>query len=294
MLLNDYLREEFGEKVYKISFDIGAGCPNRDGKFSFGGCAFCSEKASGDFAENLTIDNFDQCVERAIERIRSKTDCNKFISYFQSHTNTYFTPDFRRDSFERLCERFAQRDDIAAISVGTRADCVDDETVAFLRKINTYKPVWVEIGLQTIHDDIRDRMNCCFTLADFEETYKKLEAAGLKTVVHVILGLPGETISMMDETADYLSSLKPFGIKIQMLHVLEGTALSKIYEEEKFPILSMEEYADEVVKFIRKMPRDVVIHRMTGDGDRELLIEPLWSTDKKKVLNMINRKLRDV
>ena len=294
MLLNDYLREEFGEKVYKISFDIGAGCPNRDGRYSFGGCAFCSEKASGDFAEILTENNFDEGVERAIGRIRSKTDCNKFIAYFQSHTNTYFTKDFTRESFENLCKRFADRNDIVAISIGTRADSVDDETILFLQNLNQIKPVWVEIGLQTIHDETRERMNCCFTLADFDNTFRKLKDAGLKTFVHIILGLPGESISMMDETADYLSKLKPFGIKIQMLHILKGTILSRTFDEEKFHILSMEEYTDEVVKIIGKMPPDTVIHRMTGDGDRELLTAPDWSKDKKRVLNMINRKLRDV
>lgn len=292
MFLNEYLREKYGTKVYKLAFDIKATCPNRDGKVGFGGCCFCSEGGSGDFAVSLNENNVTKRIAEAKEKVSGKVENGKYIAYFQSHTNTYFTNDFTFERFKNLIEKVIINEDIVGISIGTRADCLDDETINYLKSINERKEVWVEIGLQTIHDETRERMNCCFKLTDFEKTYHKLNEAGIKTVVHMIVGLPGESEKDIIETAEYISSLDVFGLKIQLLHVLKNTKLADIYLDERFYVLSMEEYTDLVVKIIKMMPSKTVIHRMTGDGPADILIAPMWSRDKKKVLNMINKKLR--
>lgn len=293
MLLNDYLRQEFGEKLYKLSFDPGATCPNRDGSKGVGGCAFCSEGGSGDFALNINDANIDESINSAKLAIKKKFNGDRYIAYFQSHTNTYFKDDFTLDYLRKILLKVAEREDIAVISIATRADCINEEIAGMLAEVNAIKTVWVEIGLQTIHDKTREEMNCCFTLNDFEKTYGILTKYNLKTIIHMIVGLPGESEEEIMETAMYISQIHPFGLKIQLLHVLENTKLADIFFGASFRILSMEEYTDLVVRIVKMMPEDVVIHRMTGDGPGNLLIEPKWSTDKKRVLNMINKKLRE-
>lgn len=293
MFLNDYLRSEYGEKVYKLSFDLGATCPNRDGSLSTGGCAFCSEGGSGDFAVSADDENFDEQIEKAKKKVAAKTDCRKFIAYFQSHTNTYLSGKITIEYLEKVFMKAANNPEIVGISIGTRADCINEEIVSLLSKINEIKPVWVEIGLQSVSDKTRDEMNCCFSLSQFEQSFELLKRNNIKTIVHMIVGLPGENEEDWLKTAEYIAKIHPFGIKIQLLHVLKNTKLAEIYRNGQFSVLTMEKYTDICVKIIKMLPEDTVIHRMTGDGPKDILIEPKWSTDKKRVLNTINKKLRE-
>ena len=288
--LSEYLKSEYGEKIYKLSLCSGCTCPNRDGTVGTGGCTFCSEGGSGEFAAAPGPLN-DQ-IEDARQRIAAKTDARRFIAYFQSFTNTYGDPDHLR----RIYREAILRDDIAVLSLGTRPDCLGDEIMEMLQELNQIKPVWVELGLQTIHEKTALRINRGYPLPVFEEAVRKLKQAGLQVIVHVILSLPGEDREDMLETARYLSGLNPGidGIKLQMLNILEGTAMAEEYKEHPFPLLTMEEYAEIVCEMIRILPDDIVVHRMTGDGPGNLLIAPEWVRNKKKVLNTIHRRLRDI
>ena len=287
--LSEYLKSEYGEKIYKLSLCSGCTCPNRDGTVGTGGCTFCSEGGSGEFAAAPGPLN-DQ-IEDARRRIAAKTDARRFIAYFQSFTNTYGDPDHLR----RIYREAILRDDIAVLSLGTRPDCLGDEIMEMLQELNQIKPVWVELGLQTIHEKTALRINRGYPLPVFEEAVRKLKQAGLQVIVHVILSLPGESREDMLETARYLSALNPGidGIKLQMLNILEGTAMAEEYRGHPFPLLSLEEYAETVCDMIRILPDDIVVHRMTGDGPGNLLIAPDWVRNKKKVLNTIHRRLRN-
>ena len=285
--LSDVLKEEYGEKIYKLSLSSGCTCPNRDGTVGTGGCTFCSEGGSGDFAAAFAP--IPQQIREAQARIRQKTDARRFIAYFQSFTNTY--GDVER--LKRLYEETIRREDIVALSIGTRPDCLGDEVMEMLFSLNKEKPVWVELGLQTAHDDTAKRVNRGYDLGCFEAAYARLKAAGLTVILHLIFGLSGESREDMLDSVRYIAALKPQadGVKLQMLHVLKGTELARQYEEKPFPLLSMEEYTDLIAESVRILPEDMVIHRMTGDGPRKLLIAPLWTTDKKRVLNTLRRKL---
>ena len=285
--ISEVLKSKYGEKVYKLSLSSGCTCPNRDGKLGTGGCTFCSEGGSGDFAASLAP-IADQ-IEDAKKRIQAKTDAKKFVAYFQSYTNTY--GDVKR--LKALYEETIRRDDIVILSLGTRPDCLDHEVMQMLINLNQIKPVWVELGLQTIHDRTAESFHRGYPLSVFEDAYQRLKAAGLTVIAHVIFGLPGESHEDMLYTIRYLASLSPSldGIKIQMLHILEGTAIGEQFKRLPFPLLSLEEYTDLVVESIRILPESTVIHRMTGDGPGWLLIAPEWSRNKKKVLNTIRRKL---
>lgn len=382
--LSDYLKKEYGEKVYRLSLSSGCTCPNRDGSICYdiksdeyhivdsnvgepntqksnreesciwkagggavrltGGCTFCSEGGSGEFAAgNRQTDNsfpdIDSQIEFAKKVIQKKTDAKKFIAYFQSFTNTY--GNVRRLS--ELYHRAISRDEIVALSIGTRPDCIGDDILDMLKELNEIKPVWIELGLQTIHEKTARRINRGYKLKTFVDAYHRLKAAGITVIVHVILGLPGESKEDMLETVKYLSNLNPHldGIKLQNLQILKGT---KMYEELKADIddpekvtqndpakkiqdyfkvkscidnnkmkrtdehdnlisdfessanindyhsMTMEEYTDLVAECIALLPKECVVHRMTGDGPRKLLVDPLWSLDKKRVLNMLSRK----
>ena len=285
--LNDVLKAAYGEKVYKLSLSSGCTCPNRDGTVSVGGCTFCSEGGSGDFAAPLAP--LDQQIADAKARIRRKTDARKFIAYFQSYTNTY--GDLTR--LEALYTEAIGRDDVVILSLGTRPDCLGPDVIAMLRRLNRIKPVWVELGLQTIHDRTAACLNRGYPLSAFAEGYRALKEAGLTVIVHVIFSLPGETREDMLDTVRYLAALAPppDGVKLQMLHVLRGTALGAQYEKAPFPLLSLEEYADLIAESLRILPEDTVLHRMTGDAPGKLLIAPEWTRNKKRVLNTINRKI---
>ncbi len=287
--LTDVLKREYGEKVYKLSLSSGCTCPNRDGNIGTGGCAFCSEGGSGEFAAKA--ETIDLQIEEAKERIRRKTDAERFIAYFQSYTNTYGDV----DELAELYESVIRREDIAILSIATRPDCLGDEVLRMLKRLNTIKPVWVELGLQTIHVRTAAAMNRGYLLPVFQEALGNLKSAGIEVIVHVIFGLPGETREDMLETVHYLAGLHPGpdGIKMQMLNILKGSTLGKQYEEHPFPLLTLEEYTDLIAESIRILPENMVIHRMTGDGPGNLLIAPDWVRNKKKVLNTIHRKLRE-
>lgn len=287
--LSDVLKERYGEKVYKLSLSSGCTCPNRDGSVGFGGCSFCSSGGSGEFASDTG--DIEKQIEDAKERILKKTSSKRFIAYFQSFTNTY--GDAR--TLKELYEAVVRRDDIAVLSIGTRPDCLGDEILDMLASLNLIKPVWVELGLQTMHDRTAAGLNRGYALPVFEEAVRNLKSVGIEVIVHVIIGLPGETKDDMLQTIRYLSGMVPAvdGIKIQMLNILKGTAMGERYEREPFPLLSLEEYTDLVAESLRILPEQMVVHRMTGDGPGQLLIAPDWVRNKKKVLNTIQRKLRE-
>lgn len=285
--LNRYLRERFGEKVYKLALDGGMSCPNRDGTVGTGGCIFCSAGGSGDFAEGRCASVSEQ-IERAKARVRGKTDAAKFIAYFQSYTNTYAPVEY----LERLFREALADGSVAALSIGTRPDCLPEEVVALLGRLNRVKPVWVELGLQTIHEKTARYIRRGYALEVYENALKRLKAAGIEVIVHVILGLPGETREDMLATIDYLAGEhRPDGIKLQLLHVLEGTDLAEDYRAGKFRCMEMEEYFDLLFECLRRLPKDMVIHRLTGDGPKRILIAPQWTGDKKRVLNAMRREM---
>lgn len=295
LTLSDFLKQKYGQKLYKLSLESGCTCPNRDGTLGTGGCTFCSAGGSGEFAERVSPDDINSQIEAAKQRIIKKLpadvppDKRKFIAYFQSYTNTYGDTDRLTDLYEKVISR----DDIVILSIGTRPDCIDDEKLEMIKSLNRIKPVWAELGLQTIHDETAERIHRGYSTSVFEECYKRLKAAGLTVIVHVILGLPGESREDMLDTVRYLGELSPRldGIKLQMLNVLEGSQLAEEYRERHFSQMSMEEYTDLVVECLRLLPEQTVIHRMTGDGPRKLLISPKWVTDKKRVMNMLRNKI---
>ena len=290
--LSEHYRRRFGCKVYKLSLQSGCSCPNRDGNIGFGGCIFCSEGGSGDFAAPLLpIEEQIQIAKHRVEHKLPKDKSGRYIAYFQSYTNTY--GDVKRLSV--LYRKTLSFPEIVGISIGTRPDCLPEEMLDMLSELNTIKPVTVELGLQTVHNKTAEKIHRGYNTDVFEKAYKSLTLRGIEVVVHVILGLPGENIADMLDTIDYLAELKPVlpGIKLQLLHILKGTALAAEYSKNHFPIFTMDEYTDLVVECIRRLPEETVIHRMTGDGPKSLLIAPEWSGDKKRVLNMLNRKLRE-
>ena len=288
----DYeLKRQFGQKIYKVSLDGGMSCPNRDGTVGTGGCTFCSQGGSGEFAVGRTgyPDVWEQ-IEQAKTRVHRKISGEgKYIAYFQSYTNTYAPVDYLRTLFERAITH----PDIVALSVGTRPDCLGDEVVALLKELNRQKPVWVELGLQTIHEKTAERIHRGYRLEVFEDAYRRLKEAGLTVVVHVILGLPGETKEEMLETVDYLGKIPVDGIKLQLLHILKGSQMAAEYEKNPFSLMELEEYLDLILTCVARLPQSVVIHRLSGDGAKTLLIGPAWSANKKLVLNRMTQKFRE-
>ncbi len=280
--------------MYKISLQSGCSCPNRDGTISRGGCTFCSEGGSGDFAAALLP--VDEQIELGIKMVESKLPKNsghKFIAYFQSYTNTY-------GDTQRLISLFedALKDErILVLSIGTRPDCISDDMISELRKLQDKydKKIWIELGLQSVHDETARRINRGYTLKVFDDAYRRLKDAGLSVIVHVIIGFPWEEEEDILATVRYLSELTPVldGIKLQLLHVLKGTKLGEEYEKEHFHVLSLPEYCSILVKCLKLLPAETVVHRITGDGPKKILIAPLWSGDKKRVLNTINKVVRE-
>ena len=293
--LSDYCKEKFGTKVYRLSLSTGCSCPNRDGKAGRGGCSFCSEGGSGEFATK--VKPVEVQIEEAKDRVKSKfpkdikEEDKKYIAYFQSFTNTYGDVDRLGGIFKTA----VLRDEIAAISIGTRPDCLEEDMLDLLDELNKIKPVWIELGLQTIHEDSAKAFNRGYSLPVFNKAYIELKKRNIEVIVHVILGLPGETDKDMYETVRYLANLSPKldGIKLHLLHILKNTRLEREYREKPFKILSLDEYTEILINCLRILPESVVIHRMTGDGDKRLLVEPLWSADKKRVLNTINKAIRE-
>lgn len=285
--LNNYLRNKFGKKVYKISIDGGFTCPNRDGKISTGGCIFCSAKGSGDFATSKSL-SITQQIEQGKERVRSKTKDNSFIAYFQAFTNTYAPIDVLESKFTEALNH----KDIVALSVATRPDCVDDNVLKLLEKLNKIKPVWVELGLQTIKESSVDYIRRGYENSVYVDTATKLRNIGIEVITHIILGLPNESKFDMLRSVDFACKYSD-GIKLQLLHILKGTDLLKDYEDSKFNALTMEQYIDILCDAVSIIPKNVIIHRLTGDGDKKILVAPLWSGNKKVVLNTINKTFEE-
>lgn len=299
----DYeMKKQFGKKVYRLALDAGCTCPNRDGTCGVGGCIFCADSEYSQYFDDDLKNVFDETydvmnvrnqIDLAKCKVAGKTKENAYIAYFQSHTGTY-------GDINRLCGLYREaimQPDIVALSIGTRPDCISDEWIVRLRELNEIKPVWIELGLQTINDRTAEIINRGYTLSVFEETYRKLKEAGLTVIVHVIIGLPLETEEDAEKTVKYLAGLVPVldGIKLHNLNILEGTKLCKMYRKDASIIheYTMEEYLALVVRLIRLLPPETVIHRITGDGSRKLLVTPKWITDKKKVQNTFRKMMAD-
>lgn len=285
---NKYLKDKFGQKVYKISLDGGFTCPNRDGKTGTRGCIFCSKGGSGDFAENREMSITEQ-IESGKKRVEKKIKSGKYIAYFQAFTNTYAPVEMLRQKYEEAINH----PDIVALSIATRPDCLGDDVLRLLDEMNKIKPVFVELGLQTIHQKSAKYIRRGYDLSVYDKAVRDLKKIGVNVVVHVILGLPNESENDMLETVKYVCESGANGIKLQLLHVIDGTDLAKDYEKGLFKTLEFDEYVNLIVKCVKIIPKDIVIHRLTGDGAKKDLIAPLWSADKKKVLNAINKALRE-
>lgn len=283
-MLSQYYKETFGCKVYKLSLDGGFTCPNRDGTLGTGGCIFCT--GSAEFTERA-CDSIAQQLERAKARVSAKNKGGKYIAYFQSYTNTYAPAQHLRSQFLAAIEP----DDIVGLSIATRPDCLGREVIALLQELNQIKPVYVELGLQTIHQRTADYIRRGYPTQVYYDAMSHLRAAGIHTVTHIILGLPGESVDDMVQTTQAAVDSGTEGIKFHLLHVMRGTDLVKDYEAGKFSCLSMEEYGSILKACIDILPENMVLHRITGDGAKKDLIAPLWSADKKKVLNYLYKRL---
>lgn len=285
-MLNDYLRERFGCKVYKIALDGGFTCPNRDGTLSYGGCIFCSAGGSGEFAGDRAMDITSQ-IESGKEKVSKKIKNGKYIAYFQSYTGTYAPVEKLRELFTEAINH----KDVVALSIATRPDCLPDDVLSLLKELNKIKPVWIELGLQTIHERTAKYINRGYELKVYDEAVKKLKAIGIEVIVHVIIGLYDETVDEMLETVKYVCDSGADGIKLQLLHVLKGSGLEEEYQKGRVNILSEDEYID-ILKMCKEIiPENVVVHRLTGDGDKKILIEPQWSANKRHVMNRIRKEL---
>ncbi len=285
-LLNDYLRETFGCKVYKIALNGGFTCPNRDGSIGTGGCIFCSEGGSGEFATDPSLSVTEQ-IEQGKKRVSGKERDGKYIAYFQAYTGTYAPI----DRLKSLYTKAINHPDIVALSIATRPDCLPNETIFLLSELNQIKPVWVELGLQTIHDKSAAYIRRGYNLSVYDSTVAILRENNIEVITHMIIGLPGESIEDMLDTVKYICRSGATGIKLQLLHVLKGTDLEKEYKAGRVRILSEGEYIDILKQCVKLIPENVVIHRLTGDGDKRILVAPLWSGDKKHVWNRIQKEV---
>lgn len=285
---NKYLKDKFGQKVYKISLDGGFTCPNRDGKIDTRGCIFCSKGGSGDFAQSRNLSITEQ-IESGKKRVEKKIKSGKYIAYFQAFTNTYAPVEILRAKYSEAINH----PDIVALSIATRPDCLGDDVIELLDEMNKIKPVFVELGLQTIHSDSAKYIRRGYSLEVYNEAVKKLKNIGVNIVVHIILGLPNESEEDMLESVKYVCQSQIDGIKLQLLHIIAGTDLAKDYEKGLFKTLEFDEYVELIAKCVAIIPKNIVIHRLTGDGAKKDLIAPLWSADKKRVLNAINKALRE-
>ena len=284
--LNEHYREKFGCKVYKLSIDAGFTCPNRDGTLGSGGCIFCSGEGSGEFAEKGC--SVSSQLEEAKKRVCAKNKGGKYIAYFQSFTNTYAPVEHLR----KLYHEAIAPGDIVGLAIGTRPDCLGADVLALLAEVNTVKPVSIELGLQTIHPDSVRYIRRGYENEVYFDAVRRLKDAGIDVVTHIILGLPGETAEMAVQTTRAAVEAGTNGVKFHLLHVLRGTDLAADYEAGKFRCLSLEEYGQWLKACLDILPPDVVVHRITGDGAKRDLIAPLWSADKKRVLNYLNSVLR--
>lgn len=281
------LKKRFGEKVYKLALNGGMTCPNRDGKVGSGGCIFCSAGGSGDFAASRSLSVTDQ-IRSQKEALKEKKTARKYIAYFQAYTNTYEKAEY----LERIFTEAISDPDVVVLSIATRPDCLPEDILDLLARLNRIKPVWVELGLQTMHEDTARFIRRGYELPVFEQAVTELRRREIEVIVHTILGLPGEDEHAILQTLAYLNGMDIQGIKLQLLHILKGTDLGSLYEKGQVPVLSEEAYIDLILKCISHISPEITIHRLTGDGPKELLLAPLWSCRKRTVLNEIHSELK--
>ena len=286
--LDYYIKETFGEKLYKISLDGGMTCPNRDGTLGTRGCIFCSAGGSGDFASDRHVSIHEQ-LEQGKQLIARKFSGSSYIAYFQAYTNTYAPVSYLENVFKEVMND----DDVKVLSIATRPDCLSPEILELLSRLNQIKPVWVELGLQTIHESSANFIRRGYPLDVFEKSVYDLKKIGVSIIVHTILYLPDESEDMMLETISYLNKLPINGIKLQLLHILKGTDLASIYEETLISLPTLDEYLKLLGKLISHLRPDIVVHRLTGDGPKSLLIAPLWTGNKRLVLNTLQKYFKD-
>ena len=286
--LDYYIKQNFGEKLYKLSLNGGMSCPNRDGTLGRGGCIFCSAGGSGDFASDRNLSIPEQ-IQNAKELVSKKHSGSSYIAYFQAYTNTYAPTSY----LEHIFTEAIQEPDIKVLSIATRPDCLSQETLELLERLNQQKPVWVELGLQTIHKASSDFIRRGYDLDVFEKAVYDLKGRGISVIVHTILYLPNETTDMMLQTISYLNKLPIYGIKLQLLHILKGTDLADYYMSNPFHLPDLEEYLETLGTMISHLRPDIVVHRITGDGPKSLLIAPLWTGNKRHVLNSIQKYFKN-
>lgn len=285
--LNSFLRSKFNDKVFKISLDAGFTCPNRDGSIGTGGCIFCSPRGSGDFAG--TCSDLVQQFEEVKEMMNKKWKNGKYIVYFQAYTNTYADVETLKEKYYSVLNL----EGVVGIAIATRPDCLNSEILDLLEEIGKQKYLWVELGLQTIHQNTADLINRGYPLETYIKAVQELKKRNIDVVTHVILGLPGESREDMLQTVDFVANTDTQGIKLHLLHLVKDTRLVDLFERGQLRIMEMDEYADLIVDCIERIPESMVIHRITGDGPRETLIEPRWSLKKWEVINSIEHQLMD-
>ena len=285
--LNDFFKDEFKDKIFKVSLDGGFTCPNRDGKVAHGGCIFCSDVGSGEFAGNRRKSITEQ-IDEQLEFLKDKVKDKKVIAYFQNFTNTYGDVDYLREIYYEALNH----PKVLGLAIGTRPDCIEDDTLELLKEINEKHFFWIELGLQTIDDKVAKIINRGYPLSTYIETSKKLKDSGIKFVTHMIVGLPTEEREDILNTAKCIVQSGAWGIKIHSLHIIKGTPLERLYNDKKFKVFTLDEYVDIVVTILKLLPDKMVVHRVTGDGKKDEVVEPKWSLNKRKVLNEIEKELK--
>lgn len=285
--LNDFFKDEFKDKIFKVSLDGGFTCPNRDGKVAHGGCIFCSDAGSGEFAGNRRKSITEQ-IDEQLEFLKDKVKDKKVIAYFQNFTNTYGDVEYLREIYYEALNH----PKVLGLAIGTRPDCIENDTLELLKEINEKHFFWIELGLQTIDDKVAKIINRGYPLSTYIETSKKLKDSGIKFVTHMIVGLPTEEREDILNTAKCIVQSGAWGIKIHSLHIIKGTPLERLYNDKKFKVFTLDEYVDIVVTILKLLPDKMVVHRVTGDGKKDEVVEPKWSLNKRKVLNEIEKELK--
>ncbi|WP_297432959.1 TIGR01212 family radical SAM protein [uncultured Cetobacterium sp.] len=285
--LNDFFKDEFKDKIFKVSLDGGFTCPNRDGKVAHGGCIFCSDAGSGEFAGNRRKSITEQ-IDEQLEFLKDKVKDKKVIAYFQNFTNTYGDVNYLREIYYEALNH----PKVLGLAIGTRPDCIEDDTLELLKEINEKHFFWIELGLQTIDDKVAKLINRGYPLSTYLETTKKLKDSGIKFVTHMIVGLPKEEREDILNTAKCIVQSGAWGIKIHSLHIIKGTPLERLYNDTNFKVFTLDEYVDIVVTILKLLPDKMVVHRVTGDGKKDEVVEPKWSLNKRKVLNEIEKELK--
>ena len=286
-MLNDFLKEKFNEKIYKVSLDGGFTCPNRDGKVSRGGCIFCSENGSGDFTATK-LKSIHAQIEEQIDLVSKKYKGDKYIAYFQNFTNTYAEVSYLR----KIYEEALSHEKIVGLAIATRPDCLEDDVLELLAELNKKTFLWVELGLQTLNDDVAKYFNRAYETEIYKNASEKLNKLNIKFVTHIIIGLPKEENDDYLKTAIFAQNCGTWGIKLHLMYVVKNTPLEKLYLNGALKVNTKEEYVEKVVNVLENISSEIVVHRLTGDGDRETLVAPLWSIKKIDVLNSIHKELK--